>query len=499
MNNIQDKVYDIFIIGGGINGIGIARDAAGRGYSVCLSEMNDFASGTSSVSSKLIHGGLRYLEQYKFWLVRESLKEREVLLKIAPHVIWPVRFVLPYVKSMRPIWILRFGLYIYDNIGTRKILPPTKKINLKFDISGEPLKPELKTGLEYSDCWVDDSRLVILNAIDASQKGANLYSYTKVVKATNHNGFWNISLKNKLTNEVSLVKARVLINASGPWVDQTLTNALGKNNAKNVRLVRGSHIVTKKLFNHQKSYIFQNKDGRIFFVMPYEDDFTLIGTTDKDHHSTIENVNISEDETTYLCDAVNKYFEKSISLEDVLWSYSGVRPLYNDGAIEAKEATRDYVISKTIHEKGLLLNIFGGKITTYRKLAEKILSMVESFLGKRKNSWTANNALPGGDMNIEDISTLTKTLSNKYPFIEKKIIDRLVRSYGTLSNKVLGNSKSKMDLGKHFGAGLYKVEVDYLVSQEWAISSEDILFRRTKLGLKFSKKEVDNLKKYLLT
>jgi len=496
VSSSSDKIYDLLIIGGGINGAGIARDAAGRGYSVYLCEMNDFASGTSSNSTKLIHGGLRYLEKYKFRLVQKSLKEREVLLKMAPHIIKPMRFILPYSKEMRPAWLMRIGLAIYDHLGFRKILPATSKVKFKSNIRN-PLKKEFKYGFEYSDCWVDDSRLVILNMIDASNKGAILKNYTKVIDVKNSNDYLSVTTSDSINSKEKIIKAKTVINASGPWVDEVLNSSLNSTNSKNVRLVRGSHIVVKKLFDHDKSYICQNDDGRIFFMIPYEDNFTLIGTTDIDHGKLVKNVEISEEEKKYICDSANKYIENEISLKDIIWSYSGIRPLYDDDATKAQEATRDYIISSKKQSASLIINIFGGKITTYRRLAENILELVEAFLGKKKNSWTENSSLPGGEMSVDGHLDLFKILNEKYPFLANQTIKRLIRSYGLLSSHVFGDAKELESLGIDFGSDLYEKEVKYLIDEEWARTSDDILFRRSKLGLVLSKEGLKKLNSYL--
>ena len=492
-----EKIYDVFIAGGGVNGTGVARDAAGRGYTVCLCEMNDFASGTSSNSTKLIHGGLRYLEYYKFRLVQESLKEREVLLKMAPHIIWPMRFILPHSKGMRPAWLLRLGLALYDHLGFRKILPGTSHVKLNNSEFGLPLKSNFKFGYEYSDCWVDDSRLVILNAIDASSKGANIQNYCKVINVEKFNGLWSITTKDSIDGRENVIKAKCFVNASGPWVDNVLQDSFSKKNSNHVRLVRGSHIVVKKLFNHDRSYICQNEDGRIFFIIPYEDKFTLIGTTDIDHDQSVNEVEISEKEKKYICDSANTYLNAEIKLKDIVWSYSGVRPLYDDGASMAQEATRDYVIKTSKEDSALMINIFGGKITTYRRLSESILEHIEEFLGKRGNLWTEKSSLPGGDIAVDGQIDLNNKLHMKYPFLTEETIKRLVRSYGTLSFEIFSDSNSIESLGKNFGSGLYEKEVKYLIIEEWSRTSDDILFRRSKLGLSFSKEEIKRLDQYL--
>ena len=492
-----EKIYDVFVAGGGINGLGVARDAAGRGYSVCLCEMNDFASGTSSNSTKLIHGGLRYLEHYKFRLVQESLKEREVLLKMAPHIIWPMRFVLPHSKGMRPAWLLRLGLALYDHLGFRKILPGTSSVNLNNGVLESTLKSKYKFGYEYSDCWVDDSRLVILNAVDAAKNGAKLQNYTKVTKVTKSDGIWLITTTDSIDNTQNTIKAKSFINASGPWVDDVLQESFSNKNTKNVRLVRGSHIVVNKLYDHDKSFICQNDDGRIFFMIPYEDKFTLIGTTDIDHSRSASEVEISEEEKQYICDSANTYLNSEIKLSDIVWSYSGVRPLYDDGASKAQEATRDYVIKAEEHDSSLMINIFGGKITTYRRLSEAILKHIETFLGQRGNPWTDNSSLPGGDFDVDGLFDLNNKIQEKYPFLNEEIVKRLVRSYGTVSFDIFASAKNIESLGESFGSGLYEKEVVYLVQNEWARTSEDILFRRSKLGLSLTKNEKQKLDQFL--
>lgn len=493
----SEKIYDVFVAGGGINGLGVARDAAGRGYSVCLCEMNDFASGTSSNSTKLIHGGLRYLEHYEFRLVQKSLKEREVLLRMAPHIIWPMRFILPHSKGMRPAWLLRLGLALYDHLGFRKILPGTSHVKLSKSEFGAPLKNKFKFGYEYSDCWVDDSRFVILNAVDASKKGAKLQNYSKVTNVTQSDGLWSVTTTDSFNGKQDVIKAKCFVNASGPWVDELLNESFSERNAKNVRLVKGSHIVVNKLYEHDKSYICQNKDSRIFFIIPYEDKFTLIGTTDIDHGQSAGQVEISEEEKQYICDSANTYLNAEITLKDIVWSYSGVRPLYDDGASKAQEATRDYVVKAKEYESSLMINIFGGKITTYRRLSESILKHVEEFLGSKGDSWTNHSFLPGGDIGVDGQLDLQNKLQTKYPFLTQETLKRVVRSYGTISFDIFGDATNIDALGKHFGSGLYEREVNYLIQEEWSRTSDDILFRRSKLGLSYSKDEVKKLNQHL--
>ncbi|MGB0682209.1 MAG: glycerol-3-phosphate dehydrogenase [Magnetovibrionaceae bacterium] len=487
--------FDVFIIGGGINGCGIARDAAGRGYSVGLAEMNDLASGTSSWSTKLIHGGLRYLEFYEFRLVREALLEREVLWSMAPHIIWPLRFILPHAKGMRPGWMLRLGLFLYDNLGGRKALPGTSVVDLRRGPFGAALQPGLVTkGFEYSDCWVDDARLVILNAMDAARLGADIRVRTKVVEARREKGHWIITLEDQATDERSTIEARVLVNAGGPWVDKVLAGAIGQNKPANVRLVQGSHLVIKRKYEHDRAFIFQNEDGRIFFTIPYEGDFTLVGTTDHDFDGDPGDAKISKTETEYLLESASAYFKEPVTADDIVWTYSGVRPLYDDGASKAQEATRDYVLKvEGSPEDGQLLNIFGGKITTYRRLSESMLERIESALGPKGPAWTAGASLPGGNFPIQGRDALIARLQADFPFLDEGQADRLIRLYGTQARTILDGAETKADLGCDFGAGLSQAEVSYLMKHEWARTAEDVLWRRTKLGLRLTREETQKL------
>lgn len=491
--------YDVFIVGGGINGVGIARDAVGRGYSVGLAEMNDLASGTSSWSTKLIHGGLRYLEHYEFRLVREALMERETLWAMAPHIIWPMRFVLPHHKETRPAWLIRLGLFLYDNIGGRKKLPGTKTLNLNQDPAGKPLKPHFKKAFEYSDCWVNDARLVVLNARDAADRGADINTGTKVVALTRANGHWNIDLENKFTGATQQVTARCVINAAGPWIDHVLTGALGQNDAHNVRLVQGSHIVIKKKFDDPRAYFFQNNDGRIFFAIPYEQEFTLIGTTDRDYDGDPKSVAITDEETDYLLKAATEYFSEPIHRDDIVWTYSGVRPLYDDGASKAQEATRDYVLkSEGAENEPKLINIFGGKITTYRRLAESMLEKIGDAIGTKGKPWTQNTTLPGGDFEVTSFESELAQLQTDYSFLEPDHAWRLFRLYGTKSRNILGEATKLDDLGQNFGADLTAAEVRYLINNEWARNSQDVLWRRTKRGLVIQDKaDIARLDKFM--
>lgn len=489
---------DLFIIGGGINGCGIARDAVGRGLSVMLVEQGDLAQGTSSASTKLFHGGLRYLEFYEFRLVREALKERETLLRAMPHISWPMRFVLPHHSGLRPAWLLRLGLFIYDHLGGRKLLPPTRAVDLKTDPVGVPLKDDFRRAFEYSDCWVEDSRLVILNARDAADRGGAVRTRTSCDHAERVDGGWRVTLRDGESGEKTTVLARALVNAGGPWVDQVMQNRLGMNMSDRIRLVRGSHIVTKKLFDHPQSYIFQNADGRIVFAIPYENDFTLIGTTDVDHEDAPENVHCTPEEADYLRNAASEYFERQIAPSDIVWTYSGVRPLYDDGAKSATAATRDYVL-KVDDRAGSapLLSIFGGKITTYRRLAEAALAKLTPYFPEMRGDWTALEPLPGGDFKHTDFDRLVSELRSVHPWVDDVWAQRLVRAYGTDAKILLSDARSETDLGQKFGWNITAREVNWLMDREWARTADDVLWRRSKAGLRFSASEVEALNNYM--
>ena len=496
------QIYDLAIIGGGVNGCGIARDAVGRGNSVFLCEMNDLASGTSSWSTKLIHGGLRYLEYYDFKLVRHALLEREVLWQIAPHIIRPLRFVLPHHAGLRPAWLLRLGLFLYDHIGGRKLLPPTRTLDLTRDETGKPLAPgRFKRGFEYSDCSVDDARLVVLTARDAADRGADIRTRSRATEIRQADGMWQVTVQDKATGDRSTISARTLVNAGGPWVENVLAVGAGVNAKAKVRLVQGSHIVVPKLYSHDRAYIFQNADGRIVFAIPYQDDFTLIGTTDIDYDGDPADVKISADEINYLCKSVSEYLARPVLAEDVVWTYSGVRPLYDDGANEAKAATRDYVFELDLPGGLPLLSIYGGKITTYRRLAEEALQKLAPYLKgtKAREGWTAHATLPGGDFDVSAVDALIAELLRDYPFLTPAHANRLAHAYGTRAAKMLGTAKSPADLGQAFGATLTEREVRYLMANEWAVSAEDIVWRRSKLGLRLSKEEIAALDQWLQT
>ncbi len=492
-------VYDIAIIGGGINGCGIARDAAGRGLSVFLCEQNDLAGGTSSASTKLIHGGLRYLEYYEFRLVREALREREVLLNAAPHIIWPLRFILPHHKGLRPAWLIRLGLFLYDHIGGRKILPGTTSVNLKSDAAGKVLKANFRMGFEYSDCWVMDSRLVVLNAMDAAAKGASINTRSPMVSATRTGKTWQLQLLDKPSNQTYQVEARSLVNASGPWLDELLNHISHTETKEHIRMVQGSHIIVKKLFDHERAYIFQNEDGRIIFAIPYENEFTLIGTTDRDFNGHPDEVTISPEETDYLCQAASEYFLREITTDDVISSFSGVRPLFDDGKSEAKAATRDYVLKlDTGKNEAPLLSIYGGKITTYRKLAESVLARLHPFLPGMGADWTKKSVLPGGDFRPDAFDFSVRELLSRCPVLSQKLATRLFRTYGTCAYAMTDKIQDQKDLGISFGHDLFGFEVDYLIAQEWARCASDVLWRRTKLGLFLSAAEAENLDSYII-
>ncbi len=493
--------YDVFVIGGGINGCGIARDAAGRGYSVFLAEMNDLASGTSSKATKLIHGGLRYLEYYEFGLVREALKEREVLWRMAPHIIWPLRLVLVYVPGLRPAWILRLGLLLYDLIGGRALLPPRKRLDMRSDPIGKALKPTFSTAFEFSDCWVNDARLVVLNARDAADRGADIRTRMRVTKAERRNGSWRITLGRSGPEEETgelVAEARLLVNASGPWVDEVLRDALGRSEAHNVRLVEGSHIMVKSKYDDPRAFFFQNGDGRIVFAIPYEDDFTLIGTTDRDYTGDPADVAIAEEEIDYLCAAASEYFAEPVRREDVVASYAGVRPLFDDHASKAHEATRDYVLtSEGGKGEAPLVNIFGGKLTTYRRLAEQALVEIGRLIGVKGAPWTASAPLPGGDFPVMAFASELKKLQADYPFLERRHGERLFRLYGRTAATILGEATSYEDLGECLGHDLYEAEINHLVEKEWAMTADDVLWRRTKLGMRMGAPQKERVAEWL--
>ncbi|MDO9638847.1 MAG: glycerol-3-phosphate dehydrogenase [Pseudotabrizicola sp.] len=509
---------DLFIIGGGINGCGIARDAAGRGLSVILAEQGDLAQATSSSSTKLFHGGLRYLEYFEFRLVREALEERETLLAAMPHISWPMRFVLPWhrdmrfdtdtptsrllglvmpwMKGRRPAWLIRLGLFLYDTLGGRKILPPTRTLDLATDPAGKPLHPKFRHAYEYSDCWIEDSRLVVLNARDAQARGARILVQTPVISATRTADHWEVVTNGEggpITH-----RARALVNAGGPWVEDIIRNVARINSTEGVRLVRGSHVVTRKLYDHDRCYFFQGTDGRIIFAIPYEQDFTLIGTTDKDHQGAPKDAVCTDEERDYLLAFASNYFAKPVTRDDVVWTYSGVRPLYNDGAKSATAATRDYVLS--LDQTGApLLNVFGGKITTYRRLAESALEKLSPFFPGVQGKWTARQPLPGGNFPVDGVANLTARLKSAHPYLSDYHAARLIRAYGTEAATVLGNAKSFADLGRDFGATLTQAELNWLMTHEYARHAADVVWRRSKLGLRMTPVQIAALDDFMTT
>ncbi len=475
---------DLLVVGGGINGAGIARDAAGRGLATLLVEQDDLAAHTSSWSTKLIHGGLRYLEHGEFRLVREALMERERLLAIAPHIIHPLRFVLPHDVAVRPAWLVRAGLFLYDHLASRSRLPASARIDLARDPRGAPLEPLTRVGFAYSDCAVDDARLVVLNAVDARERGAEVRVGTRLETAWREDGHWLATLRGP-AGESSQVKARILVNAAGPWVAQMLNGRLGLDTAKSVRLVKGSHIVVPRLYDGAHAYVLQNPDRRLVFAIPYQGDLTLIGTTDVPHDGTPEDPRISPQEMDYLIASINRWFRRKIAAADVVWHFSGVRPLFDDGAISASAVTRDYVFDLDAPAGcAPLLSVFGGKLTTYRRLAEHALRDLAPFLPGLGPAWTADEALPGGDIPDGDVASFARGLLRDKPFLGAARALRLAGAYGTRACAFLDGVSSEAGLGRDFGAGLTEAEVSYLARAEWARTGADVLWRRSKLGLR---------------
>lgn len=490
---MKAAMFDIAVIGGGVNGAGIARDAAGRGASVLLLERGDLAEGTSSNSTKLIHGGLRYLEHFEFSLVREALTEREVLWGIAPHIIWPLRFILPHRPGLRPRWLLRLGLFLYDHLGGRKYLPAAQSVDLTRHPAGAPLKPEYTRAFAYSDGWVDDARLVVLNTRDAANRGAQVRTRCEVTSLRREGDHWRIEAGGETFT------ARAIVNAAGPRVLDLLGRA-GEPTTQKMRLVRGSHIVVRKLFDHDFAYFFQLPDGRIFFAIPYEQDFTLIGTTDVDHTAGLDAVHASPEEIAYLCEGASEYFRTPITPDDVVWTYSGVRPLVDDGSGKPEAATRGYRFELDGGTDGTppLLSVFGGKITTYRELAAEAVRQLEPYCASLSGAdWTGSASLPGGNFGRFDAPALAADLAARYPFLGEAEASRLVRLYGTRATAFLGDAASAAALGEAFGHGLTATEVNYLMDEEWARTAEDVLWRRTKLGLHFTPAQTARLASYM--
>ncbi len=488
------EVYDLAVVGGGINGVGIAADAAGRGLSVFLCEKDDLAQHTSSASSKLIHGGLRYLEHYEFRLVREALAEREVLLAKAPHIVRPMRFVLPHRPHLRPAWMIRAGLFLYDHLGKREKLPGSR--GLKFG-AGSPLKADIARGFEYSDCWVDDARLVVLNAMAAREHGAHVHTRTRCVSARRSKGLWHIHLE-RADGTLLSIRARALVNAAGPWVAKFIKDDLKQKSPYGIRLIQGSHIVVPRLYEGEHAYILQNEDRRIVFAIPYLERFTLIGTTDREYQGDPAKVAISAEETAYLLDVVNRHFKQQIGEKDILRTYSGVRPLCDDESDDPSAVTRDYTLSLEAHPgEAPLLSVFGGKLTTYRKLAESALAQLAPFFPNAKPSWTASQPLPGGEQ-MNSQAELAEALCNRFGWLPDSLARRWAGTYGSRTWALLDGVQNLTDLGEHLGSGLYTREVDYLCREEWAIGLDDILWRRTKLGLFMTPGQQERLAQYLL-
>ncbi|MDP5291777.1 glycerol-3-phosphate dehydrogenase [Oceanimonas sp. CHS3-5] len=485
-------ITDVLVIGGGINGAGIALDAAGRGLSVTLCEMKDLASATSSASSKLIHGGLRYLEQFEFRLVHEALAERETLLHAAPHIIWPLRFRLPHRPHLRPAWMIRLGLWLYDHLARRDRLPGSKALRLS---EHGPLQPHLRRAFEYSDAWVDDARLVVLCALAARERGALILPRTRCTRAIRENGLWRVRLESE-NGDSRTLWARTLVNAAGPWASTMFDTVLSSPAPARLRLVKGSHMVVPRIYDTDEAYILQNRDGRIVFVLPYEQDYSLIGTTDVDHHGDPATVSASNEEIDYLCNVVNAHFRRQITPADVVYHYAGVRPLMAEGNGEARKASRDYrLLLDTSDGEAPLLSVFGGKITTFRALAEDALNKLAVFLPQATGPWTTQLVLPGGD--FHDHAALTTELTHDFPWLPEPVMHRYVRSYGTRCRRFLQDGKSIEDLGEHLGAGLYAKELDYLMQEEWARTADDVLWRRSKLGLRFTRAQRQQLNEYM--
>lgn len=486
---MSEKILDLFVIGGGINGAGIARDAAGRGLSVAMCEKDDLAQGTSSRSGKLVHGGLRYLEYYEFRLVREALIEREVLLNAAPHIVWPMRFVLPHSPGDRPAWLVRMGLYLYDHLGGRKKLPGTRILDLHQDPEGAPIKNAYRKGFEYSDCWVDDARLVSLNALDAAEHGATILTRTRCISAHRAADAWVITLQNTQTGEQQTLRAKALVNAAGPWVLEIINQVTQTRSRRNVRLVKGSHIIVPKFWEGQQAYLMQNNDKRVIFINPYEGDKALIGTTDIPWEGDADSVTADDGEQQYLLDAVNRYFKIQLCASDVITRFSGVRPLFDDGKGNPSAVTRDYVFELDEQQQLPLLHVFGGKITTFRKLAEHALQKLKPFFPHMGADWTRTAVLPGGEIADADFETFLQSMKSRYNWLPQHLCKHYARLYGARMPQLLGEATSLEELGLHFGGLFYEAEARYLIEKEWAKQADDILWRRTKHGLHLSDDE----------
>jgi glycerol-3-phosphate dehydrogenase len=475
------KTCDLLVVGGGINGAGVARDAAGRGLSVLLCEQHDLASHTSSGSTKLLHGGLRYLEYYDFTLVRKSLLEREIVLAAAPHIIWPLRFVLPHDRHLRPAWMIRAGLLLYDHLARRKLLPGSEAVNLRRHPAGEPLEHRYRKGFIYSDAWVDDARLVVLTAMDAREHGAQILTRTPCAALQGQRGEWLATLAPPGRPQLT-VKARAVVNAAGPWVARFVDEAARLAAAHHPRMIKGSHIVVPRLFRHEFAYIFQAPDGRVVFAIPYERAFTLIGTTERDYSGDLATPTIDEDEIAYLLEMANHYFQRDLSRSDVAWTFAALRPLLAKSTDDPKSVTRDYVLEFEQREPPLL-SVYGGKITTYRKLAQDVVDRLCPLLGASAAHWTANASLPGGDMPQADFEAFLAGLAKQYPWLPPELRRRYARAYGTRIERLLGGATGLAALGEQILPGLYAREVEYLRDEEFAVTAEDMLWRRSKLGL----------------
>ena len=494
----DSAIFDLLVVGGGINGVGIARDAAGRGLDVVLCEQDDLAEHTSSRSSKLIHGGLRYLEYYEFRLVREALIEREVLLEAAPHIIWPMRFILPHSADQRPAWMIRLGLFLYDHIGGRKRLPASASVDLDTDPVAGPLKESVRKAFKYADAWVEDARLVVLNAMDAHERGAEILTRTRCTEARRVGDHWEATLASNRGTPVRTIKAKALVNAAGPWVSEFLQKRLNLAADHKVRLIKGSHIVVDKLFDHDNPYILQNPDGRVVFAIPYERDYTLIGTTDQEYRGDPADIKIDDDEIDYLLTSINRYFKNPLTRDRIVWSYAGVRPLHDDASGNASAVTRDYVFDLDSPQGGPpLLSVFGGKLTTYRKLAEHALEKLQPAMRFRGKPWTAGSPLPGGDIENADFEAYLNDVRERWNWLPPALARRYAHAYGTRIDRLIGTANELKDLGEHFGDGLYEAEVTYLMRAEWALTDEDILWRRTKLGLHISEETAARLRAWL--
>jgi glycerol-3-phosphate dehydrogenase len=495
MSESAAPAFDLAVIGGGVNGCGIARAAVLRGHKVFLCEQDDLASSTSSASTKLIHGGLRYLEHREFRLVRESLREREVLWRMAPHLIRPMRFVLPHHPGLRPAWLLRLGLFLYDHIGGRERLPGTKKLKLREEAAGAPLQERYTLGFEYSDCCVDDARLVVTLAQDAASRGAVIRTRTRFLSARRAGGAWSLTLEDRRSGRRGDVRARVLVNAAGPWVASVLAERLGLAVPARVRLVQGSHIVTRRLFAHESSYIFQNDDGRIVFAIPFERDFTLLGTTDREYEGDPAAPAASTEEVAYLCATASAYFKRDVTPASVVWTFAGVRPLHDDGASSAQAVTRDYLLALDAPANAAaLLSVFGGKITTFRRLADAALAKIAPYLPPPAADSPGSEAtLPGGDLAVDGMAALVVEVHTRHPYLTLATAERLVHLYGTRVWTLLRGVRSAGDLGRSFGADLTVREVAYLMAGEWAETAADVVWRRTKLGLRMTAAEVQTL------